>query len=106
MSDPRSDRARYQLMDVREMEALEAREEDIKVIGAFDNAQSRSTPHMRIAIIVPADHRFDEHVEAYKSMLGTSTWMVQSFTDEAAARAWIAEGSSQSANRPSGWTGR
>ncbi len=91
MSDPRSDRARYQLMDARAMERLDAEAADVKLVGAFDNAQSRSTPHLRIAIIVPADGRFDDHVEAYKSMMGGSTWVVRSFTDEAAARDWVAE---------------
>jgi hypothetical protein len=87
--DSRARRTRYQIIDLRDVERLDLAPSDPMMVGAFDRAQSRSTPGMRIALLAP-DSRFDEALESYMGMLEGTSWRTRIFTDEAAARAWAA----------------
>ncbi len=90
MGDARSDAAKYQLIDLREVDEFDLSESDMEIIGSMDLAQSESTPHLRVAFIV-ADDGLDAKLDAYASALEGSSWRVRIFTDEADARRWVAE---------------
>jgi hypothetical protein len=89
-NDPRARRTRYQLVDLRAVSQLDVTSKDATLIGAFDRAQSQSSPPIRVAFLV-SDDRFDEHLQVYIAMLEGTSWTARIFTDEDAARAWIAE---------------
>lgn len=86
-SDARSDRARYQIADMRAAEALEVDLKEAETIAAFDVGQSVSTPALRMAMIVP-DDRFDAQIRAYLSVLDAGTWQGRIFHDLEEGRSW------------------
>lgn len=90
MGDARSDTAKYQLIDLREVEAFDVSVSDMEIIGSMDLAQSESTPRLRVAFIV-SDDRFNTILGGYISALKESSWRVRIFEDEAEARRWLAE---------------
>jgi hypothetical protein len=85
--DPRSEHARYRLMDLRDATTTEVSDFDLAYLGAFDKVQSFSTPHVRTAFILP-EGRFHALVAKYSAMLAGSTWEACSFSEESSARAW------------------
>lgn len=87
-SDPRSDTARYQLIDLRDVEELLFTLHEQEVSAGYDAAQSRSTPNVRVAFVVP-DDRFDETLAVYMQILNNSTWRAKTFTSMEDARAWV-----------------
>ncbi|MGD2132629.1 MAG: hypothetical protein PVI23_07540 [Maricaulaceae bacterium] len=89
-NDPRSDHARYQLLDLRDVPRIDMTMGDAQMVGAYDAAQSLSTPAIRVAILTP-DDRFDDLIAGYAEMLEGGSWTVRAFTDEAEARAWISQ---------------
>ncbi|WDI32558.1 hypothetical protein PUV54_05035 [Hyphococcus flavus] len=86
-SDPRSDYARYQLIDLRDVTQLDFPESDQELSAAIDGAASYSVPWVRIGFIVP-DDRFDKALELYIALISKTSWSAKTFTDPEAARRW------------------
>ena len=85
--DPRSDKARYQLADLSEVTELRASDEEMRYVGAYDAAQSLSTPRIRLAFVV-ANDRVLRKLQPYLEMARKGVWLIEVFGDVAAARAW------------------
>ena len=85
--DPRSDRAMYQLIDLRDVTHLDFPPHDQKLTAAIDGAASISTPVVRVAFIVP-DGRFDEALEIYLDLINRTTWSARTFVNAEEAQSW------------------
>ncbi len=87
-NDPRSDTAKYQFIDLRDVEELIFNVHEQEVNAGYDAAQSKSTPNVRVAFITP-DDRFDELLAVYMQLLNNSSWRAKTFTSVEAAREWV-----------------
>ncbi|WP_375202007.1 hypothetical protein [Hyphococcus sp.] len=85
--DARSDRAIYQLIDLREVTRLDFPLHDQELTAAIDGAASISTPLVRVAFIVP-DDRFDAALKVYLELINQTSWSARTFTDRQAAEDW------------------
>ncbi len=86
-SDPRSDHAQYQLVDLRDVTQLDFPEPDQRLSAAIDGAASFSVPWVRVAFVVP-DGRFDEALETYVELISKTSWSARTFRDVDEARSW------------------
>ena len=85
--DERSDRAIYQLIDLREVTRLDFPPHDQQLTAAIDGAASISTPAVRGAFIVP-DGRFNEALAIYLELINKTTWSARTFTNLEEALGW------------------
>ncbi|WP_425410302.1 hypothetical protein [Hyphococcus sp.] len=90
-NDARSDHARYQFIDLRDVTRLDFPEGDQKLSAAIDGAASYSVPWVRVAFIV-SDSRFDKQLAVYIDMISKTSWSARRFTDEEDARRWCESG--------------
>ncbi|WP_309381586.1 hypothetical protein [Cerasicoccus frondis] len=88
--DPRSDLARFQLVDCSGVTKLTASQQDMSRTAAYDLGASRSNPRMQLAFISTLPEMtlgIEQYIEVSKRL--NSTWAFAIFVDEASAREWL-----------------
>jgi len=87
--DGRFDGMRELILDASCIEENTADENDIKLISAVANAQSKTNPFIRNAVILNSSED-GQALAAYYQSLGESTgWDIELFKTEAEARSWL-----------------
>ncbi len=90
--DPRSDAARYQLVDTLEVTHVEWSDRDIKVTAAYDLGATSLVRNVKVAYVATDPviiGMMEQYVEL--SIRFNSSWKFQGFRDMKSARAWLAE---------------
>lgn len=88
-NDPRSDRAKYQIIDAREVTGVEWSDRDIAATAAHDLGASQVVQHVRVAS-VSKDPAIIEKLDKYTEILRrmNSSWQFATFGDIEVAREW------------------
>ena len=89
--DPRSDQARYQIIDARAVTSVEWNDMDIKTTAAMDIGAEQVVKNVKVAYIA-SDPGVMDLLEQYAdiSRLLNSSWKFKGCETMAEARAWIA----------------
>ncbi|NER09381.1 hypothetical protein SAMN06265375_1011120 [Muriicola jejuensis] len=92
-SDPRSEKAKYQIVHTLETEGVEWRPMEMVEITMNDVQASRSGMQLKLAYIAD-NERIREKIEKYVAMSKNlnSEWQFKGFRDEVSAREWISAG--------------
>lgn len=88
-NDPRSDRAKYQIIDARDVTGVEWSDQDITTTAAHDLGAGQVVRDVRVAS-VSRDPAIIEKLDKYTGILRrmNSSWQFGTFGDLEAAREW------------------
>mgnify|MGYP006921616735 CR=1 FL=1 len=91
--DERSDGAKYQIIDARNVKSVEWEERDIKVMAAYDIGASNVIRRLKVAYIT-SDEEITSKIEKYIDLSRqlSSNWEFQGFNDLNSARTWVSHG--------------
>ncbi|NNF04627.1 MAG: hypothetical protein HKN17_09175 [Rhodothermales bacterium] len=87
--DGRSDNARFQLVDLGEVESVEWEERDIKATAAYDIGAEATLKNIRLAYVTKDDEirrLLEMYVDISRRL--NSSWRFKGFEDVKAAREW------------------
>lgn len=87
--DERSDRARFQIIDARQVTSVEWAERDIKITAAYDIGAASVLKDVKVAYVadnVEILSLLDQYAELSRRL--TSSWQFQGFTDLDSALDW------------------
>ncbi|WP_309396369.1 hypothetical protein [Cerasicoccus maritimus] len=87
--DPRSDSARFQLVDLSQITSVDISVQDMARTAAYDLGASRSNPRIKLAFVctyAPMTKAVEEYIRVSRSL--KSSWRFAIFEDEASAREW------------------
>lgn len=92
-SDIRSDTARYQIIDAREVTSVEWNPTEIAKMAGFDKGAESTVKDIRVAYLT-RDPEIREKLEKYVEISRRleSSWEFQGFEDLDAAREWASSG--------------
>lgn len=88
--DPRSDRARYQIIDAANVTSVEWTERDITVAAAYDIGAEHAIKHLRVAYVARNPEivsKLEKYIEIARKL--NKTWQFQGFADVSEARKWV-----------------
>ena len=88
--DARSDEAKYQIVDARDVASVEWQERDIKTVAAYDLGASRTLRNVRVALVAD-DGEIMEKLDRYADLSRrlNSSWQFERFETLEPARAWV-----------------
>lgn len=89
-NDERSDLAKYQIIDAREVDCVEWEEREIKKTAALDVGASKMIRNVRVAYVAHSPEiadRLEKYAEITRRL--NSSWQVEGFSTMEEAGAWV-----------------
>ncbi len=87
--DPRFESLEAIIVDGSALSEADASDKDIDKIAAVSTAQSKSKPHMNVAMIMGQDEASQSLAAFYQFLMKSTGWNIELFRTEAEARAWL-----------------
>jgi hypothetical protein len=88
-NDPRFELLDAIIVDSSSLRETMASDKDIDKIAAVSVAQSKSKPHLNIAMIMGQDEASQSLAAFYQFLMQTTGWKIELFHSESEARAWL-----------------
>ena len=92
--DARFDDLKYQIVDLLDIDAIDAEPSHIKKVAYLDVAAARTNPGIKVAVVTERD-TLKEWAQMYAEYSDASPWETMVFGNVEEARAWVAEETSQ-----------
>lgn len=90
-SNPRSDDAKFQIIDARRVDSVEWNEIEISTAAAYDVGADRTIKNIKVAYVavdVEIVSKLEKYIDIARRL--SSSWQFKGFEDISAAREWIA----------------